>query len=95
MPLMFSPSNHYDRSVLMTAVTARVPPRLVVDNTKSPYAHVPMGYEAGDRFSPCGQSLVWGGPRIPRIAKAPPRRRSRWGRVLRDIVRFVLSPRAR
>ena len=34
---------------------------------------------------------AWRAPRQPRIA---PRRRSRWGRVLRDLLRFLMSPRA-
>lgn len=101
MPLMFSPSNNHDREYLLKCVVGRVPLHLVVDNTSSPYDHIPMGYEAADRFSPCGQSLVWSGPRIPRVGRPPlqirspqPPRRSRWGRLLRDLRRFLLSPRA-
>lgn len=40
----------------------------------------------------CGHALAWQAPRQPR--RPTPRRASRWGRVCRALVRWLLSPRA-
>lgn len=40
----------------------------------------------------CGHSMAWRAPRQPR--RPAPRRASRWGRLCRALVRWLLSPRA-
>lgn len=40
----------------------------------------------------CGHSMTWRAPRQPR--RPAPRRASRWGRLCRALVRWLLSPRA-
>ena len=49
--------------------------------------------DCADGVSPsdctCSHALAWRAPRQPRVA---PRRRSRWGRVLRDVWRWLSGP---
>lgn len=93
--MRLSPSGLYDRDALLLKVASREhvsnqPSLPSLIQSEGLHLHTGCSSACADGAPcDCSHSQAWCAPRQPR-----PRRRSRAGRVLRDLVRWLLSPRA-